>query len=210
MIPRISTEDYSGAVVAGIDAVRNTLNPPTSPVVWVAGGALAVGAAGAVAVPAVRRRKATAEALAKGRRRMEEARTAAGAALADLGRHVTMAREKAQYDRISYDAADAARIGGLQQRGESLFTEAQSAFDAAEEARSEQPNPTASDLEALAARYDEIRRTAEVAREPIVEAERMRAALDAAGASAPSLPGASSANDYPPAGLPATGETTRL
>ena len=191
MRPRFTQEDYSGGMVAGIDAVRTTLNPPTSPVVWIGAGAVALFVIASVARPVLRQRKAAADALTSARSRMDEARRAAGVALADLGRHVTAAQEKAPYDKLSYSAADAARIGDLQTRGESLFTEAQSAFDSAEQVRSEASRPSAADYEALAQKYLDIQRLAGEAIRPIEEAEQMRATLDAAGA-------------------PSTGQTQRL
>lgn len=210
MRPFFTREDYSGGMVAGIDAVRTTLNPPTSPVVWVGGGALALVAAGAVAGPALRRRKTAAESLAAARRSMEESRRAAGVALADLGQRVTAAREKAQYDRISYAPADAERVGTLQQQGESLFVRAQSAFDAAEQTRTEQTNPGAGDFESLAAKYAEIRQIAEEAVTPIEQAERLRATLDDAAGGAPSLPGSRGSSTPIDTAMPATGKTERL
>jgi hypothetical protein len=136
----------------------------------------------AVARPMLQQRKAAADALSSARSRVEEARRAAGVALADLGRRVTAAREKAPYDKLSYSATDAARIADLQTRGEALFTEAQSAFDSAEQARTEASSPSAADYEALAQKFLDVQRLAGEAARPIEEAEQTRATLDAAGA----------------------------
>ena len=178
MRPRFQRNDFSGGMVAGIDAVRTTLNPPTSPVVWVAGGAVAAAAAGAAVAPALRKRRAASEALAAARKRMEEARSAAGVAIADLGQRVEAAQEKAQYDRVSYAPADAERITERQRYGESLFARAQAAFDEAEEAHIALARPAAADYDRLAATYRDAERLATEAALPIEEAERIRAALD--------------------------------
>src|SRR5919202_166954 len=182
MRPRFTQGDYIGGMVAGIDAVRTTLNPPTSPVVWIGAGAVALIVIVAVARPMLQQRKAAADALSSARSRVEDARRAAGVALADLGRRVTAAREKAPYDKLSYSATDAARIAELQTRGETLFTEAQSAFDSAEQARTEASSPSAADYEALAQKFLDVQRLAGEAARPIEEAEQTRATLDAAGA----------------------------
>ena len=181
MRPRFTREDYSGGMVAGIDAVRTTLNPPPSPVPWIVGGTVATGAAGFAAAGAIRRRKAAAETLATARKRMEEARRAAGVAIADLGQRMTLAREKAQYDKLSYAPADVERITERQRRGEEQFAQAHTAFDSAEEAQQALTNPTVADYESLAAKYLDAQRLAEEAAQSIGEAEQMRAALDASG-----------------------------
>jgi hypothetical protein len=191
MQSRFSREDYVGGMVAAIDGVRTAINPPTSPLVYALGGLAVVGLGAAVLMPVLRRRKAVADTLATARGRMEEARRAAGVALADVGQHVSTARDKAQFDRVSYSAADIARLAELQSTGENRFTEAQGIFDAAEEARSAATNPSANDYESLAAKYTQAQQLALEASGPVQEAERIRATLDQAGA-------------------PTTGATTRL
>ncbi len=178
--PRFTTGDIGGGIIAAIDAVRTTLNPPTSPVTWVVGGVVAAGVAGAVAVPALRKRRQSSETLASARRRMEEARQAAGVAIADIGRRVTIAREKAQYDQLSYTPEDTQQIRQIQQRGEAEFGQAQAAFDAAEEAQIAQAQPTPEHYVSIATQFDEARRLAEGAAQAISDAEQRRAALDQA------------------------------
>lgn len=191
MQPRYTTGDYAGGMVAGIDAVRTTLNPPTSPVVWIGAGGAVAAAAGAAGVSSLRKRRAVAETLGSAKGRMEEARRAAGVALADLGARVATAREKARFDKISYSAADTAGITERQTEGETRFAQAQSAFDAAEETHTTLTRPTVADYEALAANYADARRLAQESLQAIEQAEHMRLALDNAGA-------------------PATGETRAL
>ncbi len=191
MRPRFTQEDYSGGMTAGIDAIRTTLNPPTSPVVWVGAAVAGLAIIVVVARPMLLRRRIAADQLSSARGRMDEARRAAGVALADLGQRVSTARDKAQYDKISYSAGDAARITDLQTRGEALFADAQSAFDAAEQARTEANRPSAADYDSIAQKYANAQQLAQEAMQPIEEAERIRATLDKAGA-------------------PSTGQTQRL
>lgn len=192
MQPQFTRGALATGMAAGIDAVRTTLNPPTPPVVWISGAALAVAGAGAVAVPALRKRKTALEALTAAHQRMEEARRAAGVAIADLGRRVHVAQEKAQYDTISYARAEVAHITADQRRGEQLFGAAQSTFDAAEEGRTALEKPAAADYDRLAEQYVEAERLAQEAAEPIERAEQVRATLDRA---TPSSRGAASRLD---------------
>jgi hypothetical protein len=142
------------------------------------GGVLAVGAAGAVVAPALRKRRAAGEALASARKRMEQARAAAGVALADLGRNVNEAREKAQFDRVSYSPHDVARLAQLQQEGETQFADAQAAFDAAEEAQIAEARPTAEHYDAVAARFAHAQQLAAETGQMIARVEQLRADLD--------------------------------
>ena len=183
MQPQFTRGALATGMAAGIDAVRTTLNPPTSPVVWIGGAALAVAGAGAVAVPALRKRRTALEALTAARQRMDEARQAAGVAIADLGRRVHVAQEKAQYDTISYAPAEVAHISADQRRGEQLFGAAQATFDAAEEGRTALEKPAAADYDRLAEQYVEAERLAQEAAEPIERAEQVRARLDRAASS---------------------------
>ena len=113
---------------------------------------------------------------------MEEARRAAGVTIADVGRRIEPAREKAQFDEVSYDPAEAERIKLWQGRGEALFAQAQAAFDAAEEAQIATAPSTAGDYDTLAQKFLDAQRLAGEAAGPIEEAERMRAILDSSKA----------------------------
>jgi hypothetical protein len=191
MSPRFAAGDIAGGMVAGINAVRTTINPPTPTGVYVIGGALAAAAAGAAAVPVLRRRRATADALTQARERWEQARRTAGAAIADLGQLVEQAQDKAQYDRISYSQSDVERLTQLQSKGVAVFEEAQAAFDAADEQQNAKATLAAGDYTAIAAQYDRSKDLAQQAMQLIREVEAQRATLDARGA-------------------PSTGPTTRL
>lgn len=179
MTPRFAAGDIPGGLIAGIDGVRTTINPPTPTGVYIIGGALAATAAGAAAVPALRKRRAAADALVGARERWEQARRAAGAAIADLAQLVEQAQEKAQYDRVSYSQADVERLQEVQGRGLQVFQEAQAAFDAAEEQQAAKPTLTASDYAAIVPQYGRAQELAQQSGELIREAEGLRSRLDA-------------------------------
>jgi hypothetical protein len=190
MRPRFTQGDFGGGMIAGIDAIRTTLNPPASPLPWVVGGAVAVGVAGAAAVPALRKRRAAGETLASTRTRMEQARGAAGVALADLGREVNDARDKAKFDKVSYRPDDVVRLSQLQAEAESRFAQAQAAFDAAEEAQIAESQPAAEHYDVVASKFAQAQTLATEAAEMMAEVDMLRAELDRKnGADPPAMHG---------------------
>ncbi len=193
MNPRFAEGDIAGGLIAGIDAINATINPPPPDRTWlyVLGGVLALGMLAMIATPVIRRRRAAADALAAARERWETARRNAGAAIADLGRLAQTAQEKAAYDRLSYGAADAAQVQTIHAAGMERFEQAQAAFRAAEEHARQSPPSSATAYDASAAQYAQAQRLAEQAAAKIREAESLRARLDARG-------------------TPSTGPTTRL
>lgn len=194
MRPLLTSGDTAGGLVAGIDAVRTTLNPPTSPFTYVLIGGVVLGGLALVLGPQLSKRRVAAARLGDARSRMEAARRAAGVAIADLGPVVRTAREKAQYDRLSYTPADVQHLTELQTTGEQLFAEAQVAFDQAEQQQRNIQTPTADGYEQVTAMFGKAQALVEQASTSIREAEQRRVALDQAG----------DALD------PATGATTRL
>lgn len=186
MRPLLSNGDTAGGLIAGIDAVRSTLYPPTSPFVYGAVGVAVLGALALVLGPRIRRGRVEAANLAGAQGRAEAARKATGAAIADLGQLVRTARDKAQYDRISYSPTDTQRITELQLQGEQTFAQAQAIFDQAEQDQQLAKTPTVDGYNQVAAAYEQARALVEQAATPLNEAERLRAALDqAAGPTGP-------------------------
>lgn len=182
MNSRFVSGDLAGGLIAGIDAVQTTINPPppSRAPFYVIGGVLALTAAGLVLAPVLRRRRDAATALQTARERMETARRNAGAAIADLAALVDRAQEKAQYDKLSYSQDNTARLAEMQGDGIQRFQQAQAAFDAAEERRA-QPTPRADEIEAITQQYNQAQRLAAQAQERVAEAESLRAQLDAQG-----------------------------
>lgn len=191
MNPRFANGDLVGGLVAGIDATRTTINPPTSPFVYVLGGAVVLGVIAMIAVPMLQKRRASATALETARERMRTERQRAGAAIADVAKVAEQAQAKAQYDRISYSQSNIDRLQSLQAKGTQLFQEAQDLFSTADDQIELKANPTAGDYEAVAAQYERAQNLAQQANSSIGEAEALRAQLDAQGS-------------------PSTGPTTRL
>ncbi|HEY0736818.1 MAG TPA: TPM domain-containing protein [Herpetosiphonaceae bacterium] len=191
MNPRFASGDVAGGMIAGLDAVRTTINPPTSPLVYVLGGALVLGVIALITVPMLQKRRASATALETARERMRTARQAAGAAISDVAGVAEQAQAKAQYDRISYSQTNMERLQSLQAKGTQLFQEAQDLFSTADDQIELKANPTAGDYEAVAAQYERAQNLAQQANSSIGEAEALRAQLDAQGS-------------------PSTGPTTRL
>lgn len=191
MNPRFADGDIAGGMVAGIDAVRTTINPPLPTAVYLIGGALGLAAIGAIAVPMLQKRRASATALDTARERMRSARQAAGAAIADLGNIVEQSQAKAQYDRISYSENNVERLHSLQAKGTQLSQESQDLFSSADDQHELKENLTVGDYEAVAAQYERAQNLAQQASSALREAEALRAQLDAQGS-------------------PSTGPTTRI
>jgi hypothetical protein len=181
MNPRFAEGDIAAGLIAGLDAARTTINPPTPTAVYLIGGALALTVIGVVAVPLLQKRRASATALETARDRMRSARQAAGAAIADLGQIAEQAQAKAQYDRISYSGGNIERLQSLQANGTQLFQQAQDLFAAADDQHELKADPTIADYDAVAAQYQRAQELAQQARSAIGEAEALRAQLDAQG-----------------------------
>ncbi|HEX6291306.1 MAG TPA: TPM domain-containing protein [Herpetosiphonaceae bacterium] len=191
MNPRFASGDLAGGLVAGLDAVRTTINPPVPTVVYLLGGALVLTVIGVVAVPLLKKRRVSADALAAARERMQQARKTAGAAIADLDRLVEQAQAKAEYDRISYSQGNIERLQSLQAKGIQLFHEAQDAFAAGDDQQEAKAVLAIADYDAISAHYARAQEIARQASAAIGEAESLRAQFDAQG-------------------TPNTGPTTRL
>ncbi len=190
MRPLFTTNDIAGGMVAGIDAVRTVLYPPTSPFTYGAIGIVVLGALVLVLGPQLSKRRLAASALSEARSRVTSARNTAGAAIADLGQALRTAQAKAQYDKFSYTPADFQRITELQSRGEQVFVEAQSSFDQAElDQNTAEARPTIAMYQHVAEEYEHARALTEQAAAAIQEAERLRTTLDHATAQTTSATG---------------------
>lgn len=181
MNPHFAAGDIADGLVAGIDAVRTTINPPTSPLVYLLGVVLLGTVASLVVVPRLRNRRAAAVTLARAREHMTQSRRAAGIAIVDLGQRMDTARAKAQYDRLSYAPADVERLQALQADAEQAFNEAQAAFKTAEEQGRAEATLKLGDYQAVSAEYGRAQEQARHANAVLDEVERVRAMLDAHG-----------------------------
>src|SRR4029078_11035403 len=99
------------------------------------------------------RRRAVAQAFASARQAAESARRSAGAAIADMGQALNDAREKAQYDKLSYATTDVQQLAQWQGAAEVSFRKAQEDFEHAGEALAARQTPGQQDYQATAAAY---------------------------------------------------------
>lgn len=191
MIPQLARGNTTQGLVAGIAGTVDAIeNPPGAPISLAPIAlAIVVVALLAIGVPLLVRslgkRRALARALAQAQQAATDARQRAGVAIADFAQALGTAREKAQYDQLSYAPADVQQIGQWQAAAESQFAAAQERFDTAGEALAARATPAQADYEAAAQAYDQATQAVQGAREQIERAEARRAELDQLNASAP-------------------------
>jgi hypothetical protein len=142
-----------------------------------------------VVVPVVWRsyskRRATAQAFASAKQAAEEARRQVGAAIADFAQAMQDAREKAQYDKLSYTVADVEQLAQWQGAAEKQFLKAQERFDNIGEALAAKDAPSQSDYQSSAAQYTQVAQDVAAAREQLEQAAARRAELDKINTQAP-------------------------
>jgi hypothetical protein len=131
------------------------------------------------------KRRAVAQAYAAARQAAEDARKQAGAAIADMGQVMKNAQEKAQYDQVSYPAAEVAQLARVQGTAEAQFVKAQEQFDNAGEALAAAREPTQEAYQAASAAYGAVTELVALARSTLDQAETRRAELDKLNAAAP-------------------------
>jgi hypothetical protein len=178
--------DFTAAYVDTLGAIEQAIiSPPeenpvdTSPIGWAIGGAAALGVGAAVGVPAYRRRRAVQAALAKARGAYDEARRAAGAAIADTGQVLRRVDEKAAYDAVSYPDEVVRELAQLTNGARRDFAKAQEHFDELEESAQGRPTITREQYEQLAVGYGQVAQQVGVARQALEQSEAKRAELDA-------------------------------
>jgi F0F1-type ATP synthase membrane subunit b/b' len=115
----------------------------------------------------------------------EEARKRAGAAVSDLAQHIREARDRAQFDRVSYPAEDAAEMAAMQQDAEQRFVQIQERFSATEDAIKQKAQPGEADYQQATASYSALPNLADDVRALLDQIQARRNELDKAGASAP-------------------------
>ncbi len=89
-------------------------------------------------------RRSQAQRLTNARQQYEQARTAAGSAIVDVGTALQAARDQAQFDAVAYSPEDAARLAEAQQQITQQFTAIQQQYDTIEHdlAMKEQVTPS--------------------------------------------------------------------
>lgn len=191
--PGLSSGDFTKAFVNTLGAVANAITHPPQ-----AGGGTtvnvnlvpvvvgAVGVAGVVGGGSLllRRRRAQ-QTLADARGRFTEAKQAAGAAIADMGRALNDARDKAQFDKVSYGPADVQQLSVIQNTVEQNFAQAQVQFDDTGEAFERKANPTIADYDTGAEAYKQVQQHVAELRTQLGQAEELRRELDGLARQAP-------------------------
>ncbi|GAB4119870.1 MAG: chromosome segregation ATPase [Roseiflexaceae bacterium] len=131
------------------------------------------------------KRRKVARALDSARNAMEDARRKAGSVIADTAQLLGDAKEKAQFDKLSYPAADVAALAKLQGIAEEQFAQAQESFKGAEEAIIAQRTPTEEHYKASTRSYIEVAKQVLAVQAQIKQAEARRNELDKLAQSAP-------------------------
>jgi uncharacterized membrane protein YgcG len=194
MIPQLARGNITEGLVAGINSTVDTIeNPPgtgpnlsfLSPILWTIVGLVVLGVLGAIFWGSYSRRRSAAQALKGARQAMEDARRQAGAAIADMGQALRDARDKAQYDKLSYTADDVAQLNEWQGATERQFAVAQGDFDQAEEALAAKREPGIPDYQNAAEHYAAIVQAVAAAHEPLEQAVARRLELDKINSQAP-------------------------
>jgi len=196
----LQANDATGGFVNALSAIdRSIASPPT------AGGGTTVNVGSGTFLPIVlgviflvlllvagpllwrsySKRRAATQAFAKARQAAEDARRQAGVAIADMGQAVKDARDKAQYDKLSYTPADVEEITRTQRQAEELFAKAQDQFDQLGEALAAKRTPTQEDYTSSAQAYGVVAKTTTDAQALLAQAEARRAELDKFNAAAP-------------------------
>jgi hypothetical protein len=196
----LQANDATGGFVNSLSAIdRAIANPPT------AGGGTTVNVGSGTFLPIVlgaiflvllfvagpllwrsySKRRAATQAFDKARQAAQDARRQAGVAIADMGQAVKDARDKAQYDKLSYTPADVEQITRTQRQAEELFANAQGQFDQIGEALAAKRTPTQEDYTSSAQAYGAVAKTTADAQALLAQAEARRAELDKINAAAP-------------------------
>jgi hypothetical protein len=140
---------------------------------------------GPLAWRSLSKRRQAARAYAQAQQAADDARKQAGVAIADLGQDMKSAQEKAQYDQVSYPAADVEALARMQGAAEDQFVKAQEEFDRVGESLAAKAQPTQEQYQATASSYGGVVQMIEAARRTLDQAEARRAELDKINAAAP-------------------------
>lgn len=173
--PLLQAGDFTGGYVATLNVIDGA-TAEFNPLPFVLGG---LGLAGAGAGTfAFMRRQAAEKRTNAAREEKDQAKQAAGALIVDSGRLLRDARDKALYDKVSYDAADVVELQVLQQDLDARFVAMQQQFDQTENDLLQQSKPDITDLQAAEQRYREIEQAATQLRTELQGLADKRAELD--------------------------------
>ena len=191
--PALAAGTFTDGFVNSLDAFNDAItNPPTTGggtvfnvnfVPLVIGGfvvlALIVGGA------AIIMWRSSARTMRAVRDRYEEMKRGAAASIADFAQLLDKAREKAQFDAISYTPADAQRIGAEQQSIERAFQAAQLQFDSTEEQFAQRRSPQIPDYTTATDAFGQVRLQVQELHTQLEQLEAERKTLDGMAQQAP-------------------------
>lgn len=146
----------------------------TRPLAWSVFGVAALAGGG---YAAFRGRKAW-KAWSEARWFAEDAKQTAGEAIVELDRALEASRAKAEYDRLSYAAADVAQLAAIQQSVETQFTQVQTDFTAVGERLGRHARPPLADYQTAASGYTAIKQRIVTLRAQLATNDATRQQLD--------------------------------
>ncbi len=159
--PELTAGDFTQGFVNALDAIEESVVNPPQPgggttfninfIPVIIGVFVLITAF--VVWGVVSRRRAAARAMAEARQRMEEARQSVGNAIASMGQLLKTAREKAEFDSVSYAPADVESLAKDQREVERSFAQAQTLFDDVGEELERRAEPTIEQYDEATAGY---------------------------------------------------------
>ncbi|MEO7911351.1 MAG: hypothetical protein ABIV47_17030 [Roseiflexaceae bacterium] len=202
LVPALAAGTFTDGYIDTLAAIEASIasppqpsaNPPALPQVatGAAGGdstPLAVGALVIVALAGggyatLRWRKAR-QTLAEARWYCTQAKQEAGAAIVELGSALQVDRDKADYDQLSYAAADVKQLADTQRATTEQFAQIQTRFDDTGERLARLARPPVADYTTASTGYQQVRMDADALCEQLMANERLRQTLDALAQQAP-------------------------
>ncbi len=125
-----------------------------------------------------RRRRAATQVLSAARQQTDDQRRDVGLALADIGRLLRMADEKAQFDRLSYTPTDVQRLSEIQQQVQQQFVAVQARFTQVGDTLAQQASPTLADYDQARQGYAEVQHLVTALQEQLEQLNARRVELD--------------------------------
>jgi chromosome segregation ATPase len=200
LVPSLAAGEFTAAYVDTLQAIDAAIANPPQPATSVspatapnsapidytplALSVLGVAALGGGGYAALRWRKAR-HALAEARWYCTQAKQAAGAAIVELDRALQADRDKAEYDQLSYGAADAELLAKTQREIAGQFEQVQARFDDSGERLDQAAKPLVADYEAASASYRQAQEQAGALSAQLAANQQRRQELDLLAQQAP-------------------------
>ncbi|MGQ9550378.1 MAG: chromosome partitioning protein ParA [Roseiflexus sp.] len=131
------------------------------------------------------KRRRAAQALQQAHTAAEEARRSASSAIVDVSRALREAREKAQFDAVSYAESDVRQLTAMQHEVEQQVARLQEQFSEIEKQLALRRTPALADYETVAQQYRRLEQEVMAVREQLAQVEARRAELDRIAQAAP-------------------------